>query len=165
MSDEIIYRLYVPIGTATIHIDDGSAIIGEPRDDGYFVHYERGGASNVQTFEEKILHAADRRAHKYPTAACAWFPKNLLKDVGSVEYDQFLRIWKIASIDDLASLTEWAPGDHVIGRSEKLITDATSRMLNRFTPLQRMMVLNDIKSGANANEAIIAMARSAPPEN
>ena len=159
MSEPLTYRLFVPADPEETHISAGSAIVGEPDDNGFHVHYERGGASNVQTFEEKILHAADRRRCNYPTAAAAWMPEKLLKEVGSVRYDEMLKIWVIDTIDDLDALTAWAPGEHVIGGSKKAREDAASRAFSRLSNLGQRMVLNDTRGGADLTEAVLEAMR------
>lgn len=159
MSEPLTYRLFVPADPEESHISPGSAIVGEPDYNGFHVHYERGGASNVQTFEEKILHAADRRRCNYPTAAAAWMPKKLLKEVGSVRYDEMLKIWVIDTIDDLDALTAWAPGEHVIGGSKKAREDAASRAFSRLSNLGQRMVLNDTRGGADLTEAVLEAMR------
>lgn len=163
MTGTITYRLYVPVDPEKTHISPGSAIVGDPNDDGYHVHFERGGASNVQTFEEKILHAADRRRCNYPTAASAWFPKALLKDVGSVRYDPLLKVWLIHSIEDLDALTAWAPGEHVIGGTKKAREDAASRAFSRLSNLGQRMVINDTQGGADITESVLAALRLEAP--
>lgn len=159
MKDTITYRLFVPTDPERTHISPGSAIVGEPNDNGFHVHYERGGASNVQTFEEKILHAADRRRCNYPTAATAWMPNSLLKDVGSVRYDEMLKIWVIDTIDDLDALTAWAPGEHIIGGTKKAREDAASRAFSRLSNLGQRMVINDTQSGSDFVETILSALR------
>lgn len=149
----IEYRLYVPAPGATTLIDGGSAIVGERRGDLVDVHYERGGADNVRTFEDRLTHAAGRRAQRYPTSARSVHPAADLIDVGSVRYDGTLRRWVIASVDDPAALCAWSPGPHEAGGSETLRREAAGALYGRLS------------SAGLADVAIAAAGRTLTPED
>jgi hypothetical protein len=158
IQEGLTYRLYVPTADARHHIDAGSAIVGEIKEGLAEVHFERGGASNVQTFEEKIHHAAGRRAASYPTIARGAFPAEGMKDVGSVRYDAIMRRWVIDEILDEASLKAWAPGSHVEGGSAKLKDEATGWLSSRLNSSGLMDVSMQVARGVPLSEAILATA-------
>lgn len=152
------YRLYVPKDPAKTGIDAGSAIVGEEMGEYIGVDYERGGASNVQTFEEKILHAAGRRAQKYPTVARSAYPPADLQDVGSVRYDPLLRRWVIESIDNLEALEAWAPGPHAIGGSDRLRQEAAGLLYSRMSSSGMTDVAMEHAAGLPMMDAILKVA-------
>lgn len=118
------YHLYVPAPHMIHDIRRGSAIVGEPMGGHIEIDYEGGGASNVRTFEDKLHHAAGRRAQRYPTVAReARKPEDLVA-VGRARYDEAVRHWVIADIVDAEALEAWAPGPHVIGGSDELTMHA-----------------------------------------
>jgi len=156
--DGIEYRLYVPARGVRTQIDDASAIVGEARGDLIDVHYERGGADNVRTFEDRITHAAGRRAQSYPTIARGTHPAGDLVDVGSVRYDGLMRRWVIASIDDAEALEAWAPGPHVVGGSPALKDDAAGLLYGRLSSSGMMDVAMSSAGGMPTADAVFAAA-------
>lgn len=156
--NETHYRLYVPAPGTRTHVDAGSAIVGERRGDVIDAHYERGGASNVQTFEDRILHAAGRRSHRYPTSARSGFPADEMIDVGSVQYDDVLRRWYICDITDAEALEAWAPGPHVIGGSARMREEAAGSLYSRFSSTGIMNVSMEMGAGTAMIDAIIEVA-------
>lgn len=129
---ETRYDLYVPAPGVGTHIDAGSAIVGETREGLHDVHYERGGASNVRTFEERIAHAAGRRTTRYPTVARSAMPLDDLIRVGSVSYDEVLGHWYIDEIVDPDALEAWTPGPHVVGGSPAMRSESAGRLYSRL---------------------------------
>jgi hypothetical protein len=82
-------RVYVPTTTDT-GILPGSGVVGQPQDDGQVLVYYEGNvynAINLQTFEDRCKHAADRLRTNYPTVAKALLPADQLLDIG--ECDEF----------------------------------------------------------------------------
>jgi hypothetical protein len=154
------YRLYVPAAGATTGIDDGSAIVGEPEGDRIGVDFERGGnAVNVQTFEEKILHAAGRRAQRYPTIARRSYPASDLVEVDAVRYDGALRRWVIADIYELDTLEAWAPGPHHIGGSPALLSEAAGIGYSQLSSNERLRVATKQMTGSTMRDAILSVLR------
>lgn len=156
--DGIEYRLYVPATGARTFIDDGSAIVGERRGDLIDVHFERGGADNVRTFEDRITHAAGRRAQDYPTIARGTYPAADLLDVGSVRYDGLMRRWIVSSIDDVDALERWAPGPHEVGGSRALRDEAAGMIYGRLNSSGMTEVAMSSNGGRVTAEAIFAAA-------
>jgi hypothetical protein len=75
-------------------IDPGSAIVAfrhSASDDRLIVYYEsnRLGASNLNTLQERALHAYGRMAKKYPTIAMSSMEANMFEVVGSIDPDRF----------------------------------------------------------------------------
>jgi len=155
---ETRYRLYVPAPGVDTHIDAGSAIVGDIRDGMHDVHYERGGASNVRTFEERIIHAAGRRAHRYPTVARSLLPATDLVDVGSVAYDPVLRHWFIEEILDEAALEAWTPGPHVVGGSPAMRAESAGRLYSRLNASGMTGVAMEMAAGMPMADAVAAVA-------
>ena len=155
-----VYRLYVPAAGSNTGIDDGSAIVGEPEIKRIGVDYEgnRYGASNVQTFEEKVAHAAGRRAARYPTTARASYPADSLIEVGSVRYDEVMRSWIICDITDHDALEAWSPGPHIVGGSEELKSRAAGIRYNSFNSSEVTRVAMKQSWGTPLIEAILKVA-------
>ena len=154
----IEYRLYVPAEGARTFIDHASAIVGERRGDQTDVHFERGGADNVRTFEDRITHAAGRRSQQYPTVARGTYPAADLVDVGSVRYDSLMRRWVVSSIDDPDALEAWAPGPHEIGGSRALRDEAAGMIYGRLNSSGMTEVAMSSVGGRVTAEAIFAAA-------
>ena len=158
MSDAKNYKLFVPVHPDQSQIVPGSAIVGTLGPDAIGVDFEKGGASNVQTFEEKIHHAAGRRAQNYPTIARMSLPLSDLKEVGTVRYDEVLRRWVIDAIDDAEALEAWAPGTHVIGGSEKLRQEAAGLLYSKLNASGLMAVSIEHAAGIPLADAILKVA-------
>lgn len=94
--------VYVPRpGTyAAQRIAKGSGIVGVPAGDEVLIHYEGNlyGAQNIRTFEDKLLHAADRLLTNYPTSAKMQVPETDLEAVGT--YDLPTRTFLTAPLRD-----------------------------------------------------------------
>lgn len=136
------YNLYVPSERAVHDIWPGSAIVGEERDGMVMTHYEGGQAENVKTFEDRILHAAGRRKERYPTSAQRGWDLEDIQLVGTVLYDDVMRIWVIDQIMDEAALRGWIGEDEpiVIGGSDGLIVDAGSRLFAQLPPHEQTRI-------------------------
>lgn len=156
--DGLEYRLYVPVPGSRTFIDDASAVVGERRGDVVDVHYERGGADNVRTFEDRITHAAGRRAQDYPTVARGCFDHAHLVDVGSVRFDGLMRRWTISSIDRPEELAAWAPGDHVVGGSPELKREAAGMLYGRLSSSGMMDVAMCSNGGAPTADDVLTVA-------
>lgn len=154
----IEYRLYVPAPSTITYIDPGSAIVGETSGGMVDVHFERGGADNVRTFEDRITHAAGRRAQSYPTTARGTYPAEQLVDVGSVRYDGVMRRWIIASIERPSALKQWAPEPHVVGGSDALRNDAAGMVYGRLSASGMMDVAMASSGGRITADAVFAAA-------
>lgn len=154
------YRLYVPAAGSLTHIDDGSAIVGEPEGDRIGVDFEgnRYGACNMQTFEDRITHAAGRRAYRYPTTARASYPADALIEVGTVRYDELMRSWIISDITDRQALQAWSPEQHVVGGSEELKSRAAGIRYSGFSPSEMTTVALKQSSGTPLIDAIFKVA-------
>lgn len=107
------YLILVPKAEARLVIDDGSAMVTpdplQPiRPDGhlYLVHYEsnRHGASNLNRFVEKCLHAAGRAEVNYPTIAKSALLEADFHVVGKFD----LPTQTITEIIDPVALERWA---------------------------------------------------------
>lgn len=130
------YGLYVPTDVAKHDVRPASAIVGERQGNYVHTHYEGGGAENVQTYEERIHHAASRRETRYPTIAQrAWDPDDLVR-VGTVRFDDDLRHWVMADISDEAALSAWLGGESVppIGGTQALYEQAAGRAYSKLSP-------------------------------
>jgi hypothetical protein len=95
-----------------VHILRGSGIVGSPHGPGIRIDYEgnRHGASNIETWEDKVLHAAGRHVKHYPTSARAYVTEENLIEVGVFRCDDN---WKDATceINDAETLRRWkGPG-------------------------------------------------------
>lgn len=70
----MVGSIYVPVVGARLcaHIAPRSGVVGVRDGDGLFVYYEGNlnGASNLNTFEERVSCAAGRMFTNYPTTAC-----------------------------------------------------------------------------------------------
>lgn len=156
------YTLYVPAAGAIHDIRPGSAIVGEIRGDMIETHYEGGGASNVQTFEDRIHQAAGRRMTRYPTSALRAWPADELVVVGTVAYSNALRHWYVADVSDRQALDAWLDGreDVVVGGSDALYQNEGSR---RFADLpareQVRIAAMRLPPAALGAEIIAAMER------
>lgn len=101
--------IYVPAPAsyAELTIAPKSGIVGVPSSDGKWVRaYFEGnlyGAENMQTWEEKLLHAADRLMQNYPTTAVRLFPADQLAEVGT--YDGAAK--RVVEITDQQALDGW----------------------------------------------------------
>lgn len=60
-----------PLPHSVADIRPGSAIVGSNAGDRLLIDFEGNlyGASNIVTFADRVLHAAERQAVKYPTVA------------------------------------------------------------------------------------------------
>lgn len=152
------YRLYVPAPGIGTHIDAGSAIVGDRKGDFLDVHYERGGPSNVRTFEEKIAHAAGRRTTRYPTVARSALPATDLVDVGSVAYDALLRHWYINDLTDPDALERWAPEPHIVGGSPTMREESAGRLYSSLNASGMTAVAIEVASGASIVDAVVSVA-------
>lgn len=84
----------------------GAAVVGKPlENDRVIVYYEGNlsGASNLNTFEEKLDCVAGRMVSRYPTAAMSMMPKDALAKVGTFDV-----LTKTFVIEDAAALEGWA---------------------------------------------------------
>lgn len=83
--------VYVPASEHLTHmIAAGSGIVGSPaahESRKVVIHYEGNlfGAENMQTFEQKVHHAAGRHVCAYPTIATAVVDEDQLHRVGSYD--------------------------------------------------------------------------------
>lgn len=107
------YLILVPNAEARLRIDDGSAMVtpdpltpAQPGSNFYTVHYEsnRSGASNLNRFVEKCLHAAGRAEARYPTIARSALLEADFHVVG--KFDLLART--ITEISDPIALERWA---------------------------------------------------------
>jgi hypothetical protein len=136
------YRLYVPREGVVHDVRPGSAIVGEPRDDGIDTHYEGGGASNVTTLEHRIHHAAGRRRQRYPTSARRTWARSELLDVGSVVYDGAMRHWVVGELTDQAALEAWAPDDPpVAGGTPSLFAEVGGRLFGSLPESEKRRIM------------------------
>ena len=92
----------------------GSGIVGDPNrsHDGLILVYYEGnlyGAVNMQKYSERVLHAADRLATRYPTIACQYIPADQLKAIGT--YD---RGSKGFALSDPEALRAWCPDADIL---------------------------------------------------
>jgi hypothetical protein len=139
------YNLYVPAEGVRHNIILGSAIVGEEDEEGWVhTHYEGGGASNVQTFEEKITHAAGRRSERYPTSALRSWEKEDLVLVGTVKKDDQLRHWVIESITNELALRNWVGPDQdlVCGGSDKLYVEKGGFLVSKMPIMEQSLLLS-----------------------
>ena len=117
---ELLVLVPKPGTDAERTIDAGSGIVCDPlhvisgvlvSDERIEVYYEgnRYGASNMQTFEDKVKHAAGRLSERYPTIAKAMLPRTQFAAVGMF---QFTADWKETrlSITDEATVKRWTEG-------------------------------------------------------
>lgn len=107
--------LYVPADAANAgDILPRSAIVGDvPGGERIGVDLEGDRYSGRMSFEDKLQHAAGRRAQGYPTMARRMLPASALKAVGRVAHDPALRAWVIAELDDPAALAAWIAPEEV----------------------------------------------------
>lgn len=156
-----IFRLYVPAPDAVTSIRPRSAIVGDPGECGIDVHYEGGSqAANVQSFDERVLQAAGRRAQNYPTIACALLPAKALVDVGEVRYDTLLRRWIVSDVTDATALEAWVGEPVAMGGSEAFRNEALGSLFSRFTSQGMVDYSIAIRTGLTPAEAIQTVART-----
>lgn len=108
------YGLYVPI--KNIGIKQGAAMVAVPSEaEMLLIYYEEPGyAQNVQTYEERVLHAADRLNEKYPTSKMTGAYKCDVKRVGTVSYRENMS-WIISEITDHEAIIQWTGKKSYIG--------------------------------------------------
>lgn len=92
-----IVSVYVPCSQRTSYIRQGSGIVGEiwPNDPGptdelrVHIYYEGNihGSSNIQTWADRVMHAAGRMWASYPTIAQAVVPRGELYYVGDFDWE------------------------------------------------------------------------------
>ncbi len=70
----------------------------------------RGDYSNVQTFRERLLHAAGRHVERYPTQARLSVSRAALTNVGFADYEDGRLV--TFRITDRGALAEWI-GDEI----------------------------------------------------
>lgn len=87
------YLIVIP-KTNLHNIDPGSAIVAEPLENEYCLHFEgnRYDAENLRSFEGKLLQAASRKAENYPTIAKMFLPKSQFESdflvVGTLDFKE-----------------------------------------------------------------------------
>lgn len=157
-----IYTLYVPADGAIHDIRRGSAILGGIQHGMVTTHYEGGGASNVQTFEEKVNQAAGRRSERYPTSALRGWHGDDVVEVGTVVFDEAMRHWVIGTLTDEASLREWVgPAEDIVpGGSDRLIESRGGSVFSQLSQVeQARIVAMRLPMTAMCAEAISTMRR------
>lgn len=82
-------KVYIPKADAElpVRIARGSGIVGTPVANNpamLCIDYEGDlyDASNIQTYADRVFHAAGRHAAQYPTGSRAWVPAHTLTEVG-----------------------------------------------------------------------------------
>lgn len=108
---ELPIRVYVPReGTAArAAIAEQSGVVGSAGDDGRLVlDYEANmhGAVNIQTFADKVHHAADRHAQNYPTRARTEVDEDAVIEVGLYDGERV-----ILDPDALELVSRWLEVD------------------------------------------------------
>lgn len=88
----MILNILVPKRGTTVlfSIRRGSGIVGSKEDDGLLrVDYEGNiyGMQGMHTYEERVFHAADRHAQRYPTVARLHAPEEAFYIVGTIDTD------------------------------------------------------------------------------
>lgn len=127
------FKIYVPADGVKHDVKTGSAIVGEEKGGMIDTHFEGGGASNVQTYEQKLHQAAGRRAQNYPTSARRSWNATDLKEVGSAQYSEGLRHWIVHEISDETSFRSWIGSNDKVtpgGSDELLVAEGTRRFSN-----------------------------------
>lgn len=95
--------IFVPRSGSSLRIAKGSAIVGRDTGTDELTVYYEGGIYNPQmSYDEKLLHAADRLVVRYPTVARTITPRAELVPVGTYDYGSFT-----AEITDEAALAAW----------------------------------------------------------
>lgn len=125
------YLLLVPVGVMAEMHPEGTAFVGRRlQSGGYLVHYEEpGNASNVVTFEDRIVHAAGRLHEDYPTSKMCGGDDEHFTEVGTVIRNSDLG-WHIEHIIDPDALVSWAPGPHYEGGSPDMHEEVRTNHLN-----------------------------------
>lgn len=158
------YNLYVPAPGVKHDILPQSAIVGEERGDYIETHYEGGRASNVQSYEDRIQHAAGRRIERYPTSALRAWKKDELIKVGTVTRDENLKVWLISEIIDEPALRSWI-GDQdraAEGGSDHLHIEAAGRLFSKLAPMDQARIISRKLSARQlSGEVISAFQRRA----
>ncbi len=85
-------RIYVPADPRQSSIASGSGVVGHNTDsNGAVVVYYEGnlhGATNLNRFDERLMHAAGRLVHRYPTIAMSAVNADQLVQVGTLTYPE-----------------------------------------------------------------------------
>lgn len=91
--------IYVPVNVSAgfRNLRPGSAIVGIPMEDGLKIYYEGNmhGATNLHNSRERIVCAAGRLFHRYPTVAMSFVPADSIMEldrVGTVHDDYRIEI-------------------------------------------------------------------------
>lgn len=113
------YPIFVP--EAECGIDVGSGIVGEYVDGDVEVDFEgnRFGAVGLETWIERVAHAAGRRVERYPTAARRRVPAAMLVEVGTFDVEG-----GIAYLDNPAAVRAWCGETEIY---EVVLTARTGR--------------------------------------
>lgn len=106
----MIVNVYVPKpGARSLNdVRPGSGMVGSPHPNGRVtVDFEGNlyGAENLRTYEERLLHAADRHRTSYPTIARRYIPEDDLILVGTYDTDT-----KALDVVDEEALRGWRDG-------------------------------------------------------
>lgn len=103
-----ILKVYVPKEGSYLHavLVPGSAVVGgdAAAPGQLWVDYEgnRYGAENLQTYQQKLDHAADRHLTNYPTVARQAVPPEWVLEVGTWDHDN-----KLLTVSDPQALEAW----------------------------------------------------------
>lgn len=152
------YNLYVPAPGVAHDIWPKSAIVGEEREDYVETHYEGGHACNVQSYEDRIQHAAGRRIERYPTSALRAWKKDELIKVGTVTRDEDLKVWIISEIINEAAMREWIGNEDKAaeGGSDHLHIEAAGRLFSKLSPIDQARIMSQKLNGRQLSEKIVS---------
>lgn len=83
----VVLNVYVPYAESWTgrRIAPGSAVVGLPTGDTSVLIYFEGAVYHEMTFDEKLLHAADRMVTRYPTVAMMLSNEFELTPVGTYD--------------------------------------------------------------------------------
>jgi hypothetical protein len=158
------YKIYVPKEQVPHDIIKGSAIVGDTCDcdpERISTHYEGGKYDDKMTFEERLLHAADRRYHKYPTSSfCSW-AKNDVEEVAEAYYREDLKCWVIGNITQPEIFQQWLGSEKIpdLHGSEGLKMEKIGNLFNELNRNDQIRIASMTLTPENLIEEVLAAHR------
>lgn len=134
-----VFDVWVPRPSTALGIDPRSAIVSSVAQDGQThrvcdLEGNRLGADNLQSFPQRLLHAAGRAAQRYPTMGRAQFELTDLTHVGQFDL-RLRRLIAITDHDALANYLSPEPVPVVLDATEarRRVEQATQTVMPTFT--------------------------------
>lgn len=155
------YKIYVPKEHVNHNIIKGSAIVGDTCDydpERVSTHYEGGKYDSKMKFEERLLHAADRRFHRYPTSSfCSW-AKNDVEEVAEAYYREDLKCWVIGNVKQPEIFQQWLGSENIpdLHGSEGLKMDKIGNLFGKLKPQDQVRIASMKLTSEKLIEEVLA---------